>query len=153
LPERAGPYRLEGLAVDGSSLFSLSFDGVEVADLPTPERHFAFVIPIETARAGALSGLRATGPGIRGATRSTTQLVTQPGSSPAFTATRVTPEEMLLQWDRNSRPMVVVRDPVTGEILSLARSGATRVRVTRPDVQLVFTDGVRSSRSQVRLPF
>ena len=60
LPESAGPYRLEGLAANGESLFRLAFS-------PDPVDHgggggFVFAMPFEEAWTGALDRIELTGP-------------------------------------------------------------------------------------------
>ncbi len=61
LPESAGPYRLEGLAANGESLFRLAFS-------PDPVVHgggggtFVFALPFEEAWTGALDRIELTGP-------------------------------------------------------------------------------------------
>jgi hypothetical protein len=41
--------------------------------------------------------------------------------------------------------LVVVRDAKTGEVLSLARGGATTVETAATDFELTLSDGVRST--------
>ena len=60
LPESAGPYRLDGLATNGESLFRLAFS-------PDPLGHggggtFVFALPFEEAWTGALDRIELTGP-------------------------------------------------------------------------------------------
>jgi hypothetical protein len=40
--------------------------------------------------------------------------------------------------------MIVVRDPDTGEVLSLARGGNVRIPTGKTEVDLTVSDGVRS---------
>jgi hypothetical protein len=51
-----------------------------------------------------------------------------------------------LQWNSAAHPMVIVRDPDTGEILSFARGGDARVWTSKAVVDLDLSDGVQSQR-------
>ena len=42
-------------------------------------------------------------------------------------------------------PMVMVRNAATGSILSFARGGETRIATEAGELELVFSDGVRST--------
>ena len=59
LPESAGPYRVEGLATNGESLFRLAFS-------PDPDAYggsgFVFALPFEEAWTGALDRIELVGP-------------------------------------------------------------------------------------------
>jgi hypothetical protein len=44
-------------------------------------------------------------------------------------------------------PMVLIRDPGTGDVLSFARGGQIRLEVRSTEVELVFSDGVRSAEA------
>ena len=48
-----------------------------------------------------------------------------------------------------SRPMVMVRDAQTGEVLSFARGGSVELPGARREVDLVLSDGVKSSVRRV----
>ena len=127
LPKTRGPYTVEATAADGTRLFALSFEASPIADDPRGARHFAFAVPLDQARAARLGSLRLNGPGIQVAalTRSAEQL-----------RRRVVPDEITarseaggvtLEWDAAAHPMLMVRDPDTGEVLSFARGGRARI--------------------------
>ena len=59
LPDRAGPYRLEGLAADGEVEFSLSFTPGEDQ---YGNKYFFFALPIEEDWEGSLERITLTGP-------------------------------------------------------------------------------------------
>ena len=64
VPREAGPYRIEGIARNGRTVFSYSFAGERPADVDDPTaRHFAFAIPMDEATQGELASIRLTGPG------------------------------------------------------------------------------------------
>ena len=46
--------------------------------------------------------------------------------------------------------MVMVRDPITGEVLSFARGGDAEVRTSRDELSLSISDRVRSRDARVR---
>ena len=48
-------------------------------------------------------------------------------------------------WDARTFPMAMVRDPETGQILSFARGGSVRLRAPGATLELVFSDGIRST--------
>ena len=63
MPEKPGPYSVDGLSAGGGRIFSLSFDAAQVADDPRGSRHFAFAMPLGEAAAAAIGTLRLAGPG------------------------------------------------------------------------------------------
>jgi hypothetical protein len=56
-----------------------------------------------------------------------------------------------LRWDAAKSPMIMVRDPVSGDILSFARGGAAEVETTRTDLSLTVSDQVGSRDLRVRV--
>ncbi|TFG52229.1 MAG: hypothetical protein E4H37_06520, partial [Gemmatimonadales bacterium] len=146
-PSGTGPYTLEGLAADGTRLFRYAFAPRTVADAPQWEGHFAFTVPIRTRPAS----LRVTGPGgqavamSRGAAPGAQALPPPPAAS----VESVAPDRIELRWDRSQFPMLLVRDPRTREILSFARGGAATVWTTGREVELLYSDGVRSTPARV----
>jgi hypothetical protein len=150
LPDRSGPYSLEAGSEDGTRLFSLSFTPKEIADLPGGQKNFAFAVPISDARARQLTTLRLSGRGretIRRAQPAGVSAV-QPGTGvgPLSAAVRRLPGGGTgIRWDARAHPMVMVRDAETGEVLSLARGGSVELPSIRGEVDLVLSDGVKSS--------
>jgi len=141
---RAGTERLEILAVDGSLIRTIPFQAAEVEDRAAgSERHFAFVVPVG-AELSAIGGLRVVAAG-RSATR-----LTRPGVAPTVSITRINPQQVELRWDSVQHPMVMVRDASTGHILSFARGGAARIWTAASDLELRYSDGVRTDTRRVR---
>lgn len=96
LPDTDGDYRLKGLTPDGRELFSLGFAMPEVAD-GDGGSSFVFALPVQPGWAGNLAAIGLSGPG---------------GT---------------VTMDRDTdRPMVILRDPRTGQVRSILRG-------TRPD--------------------
>jgi hypothetical protein len=143
LPERPGPYRLEGRAEDGGRLFGFDFAPLEVADDPVGAKHFSFVVPMRTEGAVRLASVHLGGPGVRASREQTSSEL------PTVTVTRAGAGRLALRWDPSESPMLLVRDPVTGEVLSFARGGAAVV-ATSGDEVMVTVSG-RAPRPDLRL--
>ncbi|HEX5575556.1 MAG TPA: hypothetical protein VFX42_06740, partial [Gemmatimonadales bacterium] len=56
-----------------------------------------------------------------------------------------------LRWDHRAYPMVMVRDPDTGEVLSFARGGEVQLLTAKTKVDLLLSNGVTSNRRRVRV--
>lgn len=149
LPAQPGPYRVEGLDAAGALLFSLPFRGVPLAEVNEDMRQFAFTIPARLAHTDRLDRIRLVGPGVRAERR----------ASPAATGRLAPPAalrrgsggQVRLEWDAARRPMALVRDPATGEIVSFARDGGAALRTRSPQLEVLFSDGVRTTRSTLRV--
>ena len=154
LPPRPGPFRIEAKDASGATLYGFSFAGAEVADGPTAgERHFAFTVPQRLMQMDRLASVRLTANG-RQAT------VTRAGgpvdtrlrpAAPRFSVAAPGRGRASVSWEPSRHPLAVVRDPRTGEILSFARGGATQVRTDAPELELLFSDGVRTTAQRVRV--
>ena len=150
LPSRAGPYSLLAAAEDGTTLFSLSFAPKEIADLPSGQKNFVFAVPLSNARARQLATLR-----LRGGGRETVRRAQPAAVAAAQSGTGIKPlmtevrrssgGGMGVRWDAGSYPMVMVRDAQTGEVLSFGRGGSVEIPGSRREVDLVLSDGVKSS--------
>jgi hypothetical protein len=143
LPRRPGPYRLEGRGTDGARIFGFDFAPLEVADDPNGAKHFAFVVPLPSERAARLAALHLGG---AGASASMVQASTEPV---AVEMTRGTAGRVALRWDASKAPMIMVRDPVTGDVLSFARGGSAEVTTDRDELSLSVSD--RTGSRDVRL--
>jgi hypothetical protein len=69
---------------------------------------------------------------------------------PGVEVTRGVAGRMALRWDASKAPMIMVRDPVTGDVLSFARGGNVEVASSRDELSLVVSDRVRSRDLRVR---
>ena len=153
LPRRPGPYRVSALADDGSTLFEVSFEGEEVADLPgPPQRHFAFTIPVSGQTVDRMRTLRLHRPGGQVERRSPAAPRGAAVRVPGYRVDRSGTARVRLQWDRVNYPMVMVRDRPTGRIVALVRNGSADLIAGGDDLELVFSDGVRSAERRVRVP-
>jgi hypothetical protein len=68
---------------------------------------------------------------------------------PTVTLTRAGAGRLALRWDPSESPMLLVRDPVTGEVLSFARGGAAEVATSRDEVMVTVSG--RAPRPDLRL--
>ena len=152
MPRRAGPYSLDATAEDGSKLFSLSFAPSQIADAPGDHGTFVFAVPISNAQAVRLHTLRLAGPGGQKVRTRMPPLDPQVGATavakPAQVR-RVPGGKVAVRWDAREHPMVMVRDAVTGEVLSLARGGSVDVITRNRELDLMFSDGVQSRVKRV----
>lgn len=149
LPARPGPYTVEGVDAAGTVLFSLPFEGARLAELRTTERQFAFAIPARLARTDRLARLRLTGPGLRVERR---PAAPSPGpAAPDASLRSPARGDVRIEWAEESLPMALVRDARTGEILSFARGGVAALRTGAPELEVLFSDGVRTTRRTLRI--
>lgn len=145
LPRAPGPYSLEASAGDGTRIFALSFDAAEVADDPQGSRHFAFAVPVDPTRAARLESLRIVAPG-GAAAISPSVARRHPGTvSDSITARREA-GGVALEWNAAAHPMIMVRDPDNGEVLSFGRGGKVRVVTSKGEVDLEVSNGLQSHR-------
>jgi hypothetical protein len=148
LPKAAGAYSLEALASDGARLFDLSFDAAPVADGRHDTRHFGFAVPLDDATAARLGSLRLSAPaGAAAAVRAVSPAAARVGS---VVEANMAAGGVALRWDASAHPMIMVRDPDTGEVLSLGRGGETQVTTSKSELDVIVSDRVGSR--QVRVP-
>jgi hypothetical protein len=147
-PSRPGPYTLSGTAADGSTLFSVSFTPNEIADAGSGQQNFVFAMPLSSSRAERLSSIRVAGGG-RSATRSA--LIAGARAAATIALRRTGAGSVALRWDSQSLPMLVVRDPDNGQILSLARGGEVQLSTSKGQVDLLLSNGVRSRVQRMRV--
>jgi len=141
LPAAAGPHRVEGFDAAGGRVFSLSFTGDLVPDLPSgDERHFAYVVPLAQSEQARLASVRLTGNGLTAVRLPAAGL--RAGNAPVMPVSGVrVGQEMDVRWDP-VYPMAVVRDARTGQIVSFARGGAARVPAGAAGVTVDLSDGI-----------
>lgn len=120
LPHAPGPHTLTGRRADGSELFSLSFEMLEIWDGDGSSR-FTFALPVELAWATELAALALSGPG---------------GSVEIREA--------------SAPPMAILRDPQTGQVRAifrdlpagpLARSAAESL-APEPGLEVIVSSGI-----------
>jgi hypothetical protein len=153
VPREAGPFRIEGIARNGRTLFSYSFAGEHPADAQdATARHFAFAIPMDEATQSELASIRLTG---AGAASATMQASAAPGGLAAAVnvvdATAAASDRVDVRWNGQAARMALIRDRRTGQVLSFARGGSARVRARNAELEVILSDGVRSVTRQVRV--
>jgi CARDB protein/peptidase M66-like protein len=149
LPAAPGPYSVEGKAADGSSIFRVSFAPDAVADDPAAGAQFAFAVPLQPDRAERLVAMHLVERGRR--------IASVRASAGAAAAGRVEARRLGggrvgLRWDASANPMLMVRDPVTGEVLSFARGGRSEIVTDRGELDLQLSTGVRGRSMRLAVP-
>lgn len=145
LPNESGPYRIEAAAEDGTQVFALSFAGNRVDHGGPEDRQFAFVIPQTAFRGRPLGALRLSAPGglveLRSSALTRQELAQQDSASPRV---RRQAGNAVVTWVGAAVRGALVRDATTGDVLSIARTPAARLRTNAREVDVVVSDGVRS---------
>ena len=147
-PPEPGDQLLEGFDAQGRVLFAVSFGLVAVGDFPQDQaQHFGFSIPLDEQAVASLVEVRWSRAG---------QILTSKKSRPSVQDRSVRPftkEPALqrvqngrarLQWDATAHPMVLVRDKVTGTVLALGDGGDFQFNPGAGELELHFSDGLRS---------
>jgi hypothetical protein len=153
VPRAGGDYRLEGLDAAGGRVFSYSFSPSETSHGPDGVRTFAFTLPIEGAAAERLATIRVSGAG-HSASMTAPAAAAARGPIGPFQrseAKRIDGRTVEIGWDASQTRMVMVRDPATGRILSFARGGEARVTTAARELDLIYSDGVRSTARRVQV--
>jgi hypothetical protein len=151
-------YRLQALDADGASLLDLPLEA-PLVDHATAheERQFAVVVPWSARLETSLASLRVrdTRAPMSGAVRGSDAAVrariartpiTLP--EPAAAITRAAGREQL-RWDATRYPMAMVRDEASGQIVAFLRRTGDTFQARGRAVQLVLSDGVRSTVRRV----
>ena len=149
LPARSGSYSVEGRDAAGGQVFRLSFEPETVADDPDGGRHFAFAVPLQPDRAARLDAIRLSVPG-----RAAVSMRAAAGSiaSLDLRTARSAPGRVSLRWDATAHPMVMVRDPISGQVLSFARGGAAEIATDRTDLDVQLSNGILGRSVRVAVP-
>jgi len=146
-PPALGPHRLTASDATGAPLFSIAFAGERIADLPGEHESFAFTVPLSALRGRALASLSLTARG-----RTVTSVASADvASDPGVVTTQAGPRAMRIRWDATRFPVVMVRNPVSGQVLSFARGGDITIATARTALELNFSNRVRSSRRLTQL--
>lgn len=145
----SGDHVLEGLDADGKRLFAVPFDLQKVGCLPSSQAsdHFAFTLPCDEATAARLAELRWTRFG-ESMARLAPQLSARVSSeAPLAQLDQTLDGQARLHWDITRHPSVLVRDPETGEILAMGRSGDLRLPDPGRPVEVHLSLGTHSVRT------
>ncbi|MEX2570512.1 MAG: hypothetical protein WD737_04350, partial [Gemmatimonadota bacterium] len=142
LPEVVGPYHLEGFDASGVRLFSIPFRPTPIADGAPGNGAFAFALPMRLVQPERLAELRISGLGME----SRNVAPRMPGvSEPAITTERKG-DRVIVRWDAQAHPLLVLRNPQSGRIVSLLRGGSAELPYDGRALEVTPSDGVRSHR-------
>lgn len=145
LPARSGPHRIDARDATGQVLFSLTFEGERMDHAGDPnDRFFAFAVPVSRLRGGTLASLRLTS-GTRQAERRATTM----GPAPATPALTRLGARARVSWPASSAG-ALVRNARTGAVLAISRGNRVDIPAVTDELDVVLSDGVRSSRTRVR---
>jgi hypothetical protein len=146
-PPEPGSQTLQLHDAQGNILLETPFEPNEIADLPgAPEQHFAFTVPLAAGVEASLSGLRVMEKGVLRATRQTSGTAARMVGVREPVSMRMRAGEAHLSWDPMAHPKVLVRDPRTGEVISIADGGSLDVVTDATELDVTFSDGVNSTR-------
>jgi hypothetical protein len=148
LPTRSGPYRVRGLDDQGRELFSVPFQGAELPAEAGGGHHFAMVLPLDRFDRDALRTVQLDGRSVQVAR--TVPTAGGPGLD-QLSAGSTAAGETTLRWNAERFPMALVRDATTGRIVSFARGGEVRLPAVGPDLEVSFSNGVRSHARRLRV--
>ena len=145
-----GTLRVELLDDAGAPLTALAVQPLAVDH--APGQHFAVVVPLDAALEGRLAGIRVRD--VRIPTRSAARSVVRDArgvpriTTPAFGADATVTADGVrtrVHWQGASVAMAMVRDVTTGEVLGFMRDAGRTVTTGGRRVEVVFSDGVRST--------
>jgi hypothetical protein len=145
LPRGGGPYHIEARTGDGARVFALDFSPLEVADDPQGGQHFAFAVPVTLEQHARIHHLRLSGAG------GVAEIAREGDGAAEVEVASAGPGRVSLRWDAKRAPMVVVRDPRSGQILSFARGGRTEVVTEAAELSVGISDRVQTREKLVRV--
>ena len=151
LPARRGTDVLEGFGAAGERLFSIAFDAERLGDLPD-ERAFAFVVPMRMLQGVPLARLRLASRGREVERTSRMSAIGVSAIGPvaeALTTTRLDARTTRITWHAGAVRGVLIRDGKTGDILAFGRDGSAHVRSDGSELELLFSDGVRTLKRRI----
>jgi hypothetical protein len=122
-------------------LVHLRFDPVEIDHAPGI-RHFTFASPLAAGQLSRLAGIRVAGDGRTMERQVPAAADPELRREPAGPARRLT-------WDAARYPLLVIRDPASGRVLQLARSGTTLVEGGGPELEVIASNGLRSTTVRI----
>ena len=133
----AGPYTLRGLDGSGNPEFALSFAAAEIDHAPGV-RQFTLAVPLSDLERQSLARIEVTGQG------SPAEQLMAPAAQQAAAplVQRTGADRLTVRWDRLRSPLLVVRDPETGRVLAVGRSGALLLTTSRDRLDFILA-GVR----------
>lgn len=140
VPSRGGRYTLEGLDAGGSVIFSLSLEPEALDHAGTAQ--FLVALPVGMAEPDRLERLRLSGPeGVVERARSSRMFQHLP---------EVRLDGRVARWNSSAFPLAVVRDPGTGLIRAMSRTGEVALpESTAADFEVLLSDGLATRPARV----
>ncbi len=148
-PPLAGPCTLRCLDSAGRTLLTLPFQPGPAAEDGT--RSFVLLIPMPPALKAGLATLQVEAPGagprsrpaVGRRERAALALTREP------TAVVWGPGKVRLGWDHGTHPLVLVREPDSGRVLANASGGEVELATTARELELLLSDGVRTTTRRI----
>lgn len=156
----AGTHLVEGFAADGAVLFRQRFTPTLESSDDRSTRGFVTAVPYSPAAgASPLDHIVVRALNGTGGSAERRRPVAMPGmpgmrasDGPPVRPTRGSGNTVRLQWDGTAHPAILVRDRLTGEVLTISDSGDASFIPGRGDsVEIVLSDGVTTTRQIVEL--
>jgi hypothetical protein len=145
LPQGAGPHRISAVDENGAELFAYSFAGERIADAAGDAETFAFAVPLSALRGHTLGALRLNARG-----RTVTSVASiDVAADPNVQLSRANAGAVRMRWDAARFPVVMVRNPLSGQVLSFARGGDATIVTGSDELELNYSNRVRSARRLV----
>jgi hypothetical protein len=149
LPRTTGNYRIKALDAAGAALLDLAFNPETVPDAKDGTRIFAFAVPTRTIQAARLQRLHLSGGGRSVDVGATSGSLVAPATA-LVSVSAAGSGASEVRWDHTAYPLLVVRDHVTGAILSLARGGVSRVSAPPSALEIRASDRIRTRGSVIQ---
>jgi hypothetical protein len=150
IPTKAGSWRLVATDAEGQVLFSYRFAVDDIADAKRPSASFAFALPADSAMASRIHSLSVAGPaGEARVVRDAGVRRAEAGAPASSAVTQRAGNRLTMTWDQRLFPLGLVRDTRTGVVLSIVRGGRMSMASPGPGLELLLSDGVRTTRQTV----
>ena len=145
-PVRAGSNRLVASDEGGNEIFAFSFAAQPMSH--SPNETFSLAIPLSLLNGRTLASLRLTSNGRTAANTVSARV----DGDPELTVAAAGPGRVRLRWDASRFPALLVRDRQTGDVLSIARGGDATIVSPRDELEVAWSNRVRSAKRGVRVP-
>jgi IPT/TIG domain len=141
-----GSYVWEARDGAGQLLASVPFHPTKVEDLPfASEEHFAFVVPLESAVMDAIWASRVMKDGLELARRTALSPERSDSALKSLRVQNLLGRDLLVQWDANANPVLMLRNSLTGEVSGFLRGGYAEIEDAPEQLEIHVSDGVRST--------
>ncbi|MCU0649097.1 MAG: hypothetical protein MUF00_13940 [Gemmatimonadaceae bacterium] len=149
-----GAFRVDGRDAAGALLFTHRFDADDVDHARNgAAQHFAVSVPLAGDAEQRLVSLTVTrvSDGRVGSQRSAASVDARAAGVETTDLVRRGATSMQVRYEASTTRMALVRDLATGEILSFVRNPSAEIRMTRANVEVLLSDGVKSRPARVRV--